>query len=71
MANAGVVTAKVYATSEEDVNILKKGVTVLSLRGHRPDAIWTFFLEIKSIMNLIFHSGLNDETFNICLKNYF
>ena len=39
MANAGVVTAKVYATSEEDVNILKKGVTVSSLRSHRPDAI--------------------------------
>ena len=38
-ANAGVVTAKVYATSEEDVNILKKGVTVSSLRGHRPTGI--------------------------------
>ena len=34
-----MVTVKVYATSEEDVNILKKGVTVSSLRGHRPDAI--------------------------------
>ena len=39
-ANAGVVTAKVYATSEEeDVDILKKDVTVSSFRGHRPDAI--------------------------------
>ena len=38
-ANAGVVTVKVYATSEEDVNILKIGVTVSSLKGHRPDAI--------------------------------
>ena len=38
-ANAGVVTVKVYATSEEDVNILKKAVTVSSLRGHRPDAV--------------------------------
>ena len=28
-----------YATSEEDVNSLKKGVTVSSLRGHRSDAI--------------------------------
>ena len=34
-----MVTVKVYATSEEDVNILKKGVTVSSLRGHRPDAV--------------------------------
>ena len=34
-----MVTVKVYATSEEDVNILKEGVTVSSLRGHRPDAI--------------------------------
>ena len=38
-ANAGVVTVKVYATSEEDVNILKKAVTMSSLRGHRPDAV--------------------------------
>ena len=33
-----MVTVKVYAISEEDVNISKKGVTVSSLRGHRPDA---------------------------------
>ena len=34
-----MVTVKVHAKCKEDVNILKKRVTVSSLRGHRPDAI--------------------------------
>ena len=57
-ANAGVVTVKVYATYEEEVDILKKGVTGPSVRGHRPDAIvptgldcarqWYLYEQIRS-----------------------
>ena len=51
-ANAGVVTVKVYATSEEDVNILKNGVTVSSLRGHRPDAIVSRSRSCSSVVSI-------------------